>query len=111
MDAIRDDGGRAEEPWAHDGPEDFLASMRTLAEGYKRDRTQGQPRKLITLCEAAGMVPQLAAVANPYGVSVNSSGGFDSVTEKHGLAEKIKSFEGRPKSGYLSIHRTVRSAN
>ena len=40
-------------------------------------------------CEAAGMVPQLAATANPYGVPVISSGGFDSLTEKYGLAQQI----------------------
>ena len=47
MDAIRDDGGVTEEPLAHDGPEDFLATMRRLAADYRRDRTQGQERKLM----------------------------------------------------------------
>jgi hypothetical protein len=80
---------------AHDGPKDFLASMRSLAANYRRDRTQGQSRKLMISCEAAGMVPQLGATANPYGVPVFSPGGFDSVTEKFKLAEKIISIEGR----------------
>jgi hypothetical protein len=31
-------------------------------------------------------VPQLARVANRYGITVMSSGGFDSVTEKHKFA-------------------------
>jgi hypothetical protein len=89
MDSIRDDGGATQEPWAHDSPQDFLASVRVLAEGYRRDRTEGQTRKLMLFCEAAGMVPQLAALANPYGLPVTSSGGFDSLTDKHGLAKKI----------------------
>ena len=40
------------------------------------DRTAGQRTRLIVMCEAAGMVPQLASVAGPYGVTVISSGGF-----------------------------------
>ena len=63
-DAIRDDGGATEEPLAHDGPEDFVATMRKLAADYRRDRAEGQPRKLMLFCEAAGIVPQLAATAN-----------------------------------------------
>src|SRR5215472_16385470 len=96
MDAIRDDGGATEEPWAHDSPEDFLASMRALAADYRRDRTEGQPRKLMLFCEAAGMVPQLAAAASHYGLPVISSGGFDSLTEKYGLATKIGESGERP---------------
>ena len=47
------------------------------------------------MCEAAGMVPQLARVATDFGVPVISSGGFESVTEKHALAVEI-SDHGRP---------------
>jgi hypothetical protein len=56
MEDIRDDGGATEEPLAHDSPEDFLTSMRRLAADYRRDRTEGQPRKLMIFCEAAGMI-------------------------------------------------------
>jgi len=41
------------------------------------------------------MVPQLARVAEPFGVSVYSSGGFDSVTVKHDAAARMRD-EGRP---------------
>ena len=41
------------------------------------------------------MVPQLASVAGPYGVTVISSGGFKSVTEKHRLAIDMTD-DGRP---------------
>jgi hypothetical protein len=95
MDAIRDDGGVTQGGGGYDSPEDFLETMQDRAASYRRDRTKGQARKLMVFCEAAGMVPQLADVANDYGIPVISSGGFDSVTEKHGLAERI-SWNGRP---------------
>ena len=41
------------------------------------------------------MVPQLASVAGPYGVTVISSGGFELVTEKHRLAIDMTD-DGRP---------------
>jgi hypothetical protein len=41
------------------------------------------------LCEAAGMAPQLAAVADNFGIQVRSSGGFDSLTEQHALGKLI----------------------
>ena len=47
------------------------------------------------MCEAAGMVPQLARVAETYGLPVISSGGFESVTEKHRLAVDLAD-DGRP---------------
>ena len=58
------------------------------------DRTAGQRTRLIVMCEA-GMVPQLASVAGPYGVTVISSGGFELVTEKHRLAIDMTD-DGRP---------------
>jgi hypothetical protein len=38
------------------------------------------------MCEAAGMAPQLARVAEPFGIGVLSSGGFSSLTDTHGFA-------------------------
>ena len=35
------------------------------------------------------MAPQLARVAHEYGVTVVSSGGFDSLTTKHDMAQKL----------------------
>jgi hypothetical protein len=43
----------------------------------------------VVICEAAGMVPQLATVANPYGVTVLSGSGFDSVTDKYKFAKAL----------------------
>lgn len=55
---------------------------------FRLDRDEGQETKLIVWCEAAGMGPQLERVADGYGVLVFSSGGFDSLTEKHRFAEQ-----------------------
>ena len=41
------------------------------------------------------MVPQLERVAHEYGVPVLSSGGFDSVTDKHDFAQEVAD-DGRP---------------
>ena len=40
-------------------------------------------------CEAGGMVPQLASVADDYGVPVISGGGFDFLTAKYDFVEEI----------------------
>jgi hypothetical protein len=74
MDAIRDDGGHSVTPPAWDGTEDFLRAVRSQADILTLDRTAGQHIRLIVMCEAAGMVPQLARVAEPYGLPVISSG-------------------------------------
>jgi hypothetical protein len=83
MDAIRDDGGIQEEPQSWDDADDYLAAVKRESQDVCLDRQDGQPKQLVVYCEAGGMVPQLARVANEYGVPVVSSGGFDSLTEKH----------------------------
>jgi hypothetical protein len=35
------------------------------------------------------MVPQIERIADPYGISVQSAGGFDSLTGKHDLALRL----------------------
>ena len=85
MEAIRDDGFTGgpslAEGW--DSPDEYLYAIAESAKDYRKDRQAGQTERLVLWCEAAGMVPQLARVAAPYGVPVKSSGGFDSVTSKH----------------------------
>lgn len=49
----------------------------------------GLPIHQLVSCEAAGMVPQLAAVAHDYGVDVISSSGFDGVGAKYSLAQSV----------------------
>jgi len=89
MAAIRDDGGTVIRPTMWKSAEEYLAAVRARAGRLMLDRTAGQKTRLVVTCEAAGMVPQLARVANPYGITAMSSGGFDSVTEKHRFAVEV----------------------
>jgi hypothetical protein len=87
MSAIRDDGGTIVAPsnvW--DGADEFLNTVREQASSVRLDRTLGQSTRLVVMGEAAGMVPQLARVTNPFGVTVMSGGGFDSLTDKYTFA-------------------------
>lgn len=86
---IRDDGGARYEAatWVDDIH--FLEDVRSDAQRFRLDRQEGQPVRLWLLCEAAGMAPMLARVANPHGVPVLSAGGFDSLTAKHDLAREL----------------------
>ncbi len=95
MDAIRDDGGTRLGGVGWASATVFLDYLRGQANAFRLDRTQGQRTRLMVLCEATGMAPQLARITDPYDVAVISSGGFESVTEKHRLAAEIAS-EGLP---------------
>jgi hypothetical protein len=59
------------------------------AERFTLDRQQGQPSHLVFAVEAAGMVPLVEEIAAPYGITTISSGGFDSTTAKHALAQTL----------------------
>jgi hypothetical protein len=89
MSVIRDGGGTRINPNMWDDAEHYLRAIRLQAAKIQLDRTEGQDIRLILMCEAAGMVPQLAKVASDYGVPVISSGGFDSTTEKHSFAKEL----------------------
>ena len=90
FDAIRDDG-LSEYGVNYDaGPEAFIDGVRLLIDGYALDPMEDQPRRILILCEAAGMAPMLSGVASPYGVSVLSSGGFNSTTVKYDLAMRLR---------------------
>jgi hypothetical protein len=86
---IRDDGTARYEAKRWADPADFLADVRGDAQRFRLDRQDGQPVRLWILCEASGMAPMLARVANPHGAPVLTSGGFDSVTAKHDLAREL----------------------
>lgn len=64
-------------------------TIRYIVDNYRLNRQIGQPVYTIVGCEAGGMVPQLARVADRFGVPVISGGGFDSITAKHDLAQEI----------------------
>jgi hypothetical protein len=89
MDAIRDDGITVIAPTCYRNASDFLDNVRSSAEQMKLDHSSGQKTRLVVLCEAAGMGPQIARVANPFGVDVFPAGGFDSTTAKHGFAAQL----------------------
>lgn len=89
FNAIRDDGLTVNSPASFSGAGDFIQAVMHSARRYRRDRQEGQRTRIIVACEASGMVPQLVRVCEPYGISVRSSGGFDSVTAKHDLATDI----------------------
>ncbi len=86
---IRDDGAVAKAPLEFSGLPELSATWRGDAHRYRRERLAGQPRHLELWVEAAGMVPQLARVAHEFGITVYSSGGFDSLTVKHDAAERM----------------------
>lgn len=93
FDSIRDDGGSRLDPNFWESPEQFLRGYRAAATDFTLDHQFGQPVRLWLLCEAAGMAPMLARVADDYGVPVLSSGGFDSLTSKFNLARELAGAE------------------
>jgi len=93
MDAIRDDGFTQKVPSFYDDTDDFYETVHQAAKKIRFDRQRGQRTRLAVWCEAAGMVPQLEMVAGDYGVPVLSSGGFDSITSKHAMAEDFARYD------------------
>jgi hypothetical protein len=89
MEAIRDDGGTTIAPNMWATAEEYLDAVRAQAGRLMLDRTEGQKTRLVVICEAAGMAPQLARIAGPFGIKVMSSRGFDSLTDKHAFAAEL----------------------
>lgn len=89
FESIRDDGATVVTPDGFSGKPEFWANVAAWADAYRRDLLMGQPAAVELWVEAAGMVPQVARVADSYGVPVYSSGGFDSVTVRHETARRI----------------------
>jgi hypothetical protein len=86
--AIRDDGVIRVKPTSWESADEFIEAVGRQVPGLMMDRQAGQARRLWVWCEAAGVVPQLERVTAPFGVEVLSSGGFDSATIRHALAEE-----------------------
>jgi hypothetical protein len=89
MRAIRDSWSDSDVPATWEDADEFLAAASSQAARLRLDRTDGQKTRLAVLCEAAGMVPQLAGAVAEYGIAVYSSGGFDSTTTRHDFAREI----------------------
>jgi hypothetical protein len=94
FEAIADDGSQLPAALVGWSDDDDLAWL--LAHEVRRfdlDPQTGQARRLLLWCEAAGMVRQLRRPASPFGIHVVPSGGFDSVTDKHGIAKLLQAAE------------------
>jgi hypothetical protein len=94
MDAIRNDGTTVRMAHDFESEKEVRTYLHEFVRSARMDLQRGQPERLELWCEAAGMVPQLQRVAQPYGIPVISSGGFDSLTAKHDMAERY-SCQGR----------------
>jgi len=87
--SIRDDGTQSTGFPGWDSPGQWRDYIGRLARGYKHDLTDGQPFHTELWVEAGGMVPQAAAVANPYGIITYSAGGFNGTTDKYETAVRL----------------------
>lgn len=87
--AIRDDGVSTYDLGHFDDRDAFVRHVNELGQTYTRNKMAAQPYHVEVWCEAAGMLPQLYNVAEPFSVPVYSSGGFDSLTAKKALADRI----------------------
>jgi hypothetical protein len=84
---IRDDG-IAVMAHAHYADENaFYEHIHREGNAYKRDKLARQKLNIRVYCEAAGMLPQLEKVCEPYSIPVYSCSGFDSVSAKYQLKE------------------------
>jgi hypothetical protein len=65
----------------------FYKHIHDEGSAYKRDKLARQKMNIRVYCEAAGMMPQLERVCEPYSIPVYSCSGFDSVSAKYQLKE------------------------
>lgn len=87
FDHIRDDGNAVQAPQLFASSLDWLDAVQKSAKWMRLSPWDLQPTYVEVICEAGGMVPMLARIADPFGVTVRSGGGFDSLTVKHELAQ------------------------
>ena len=85
---IRDDGVSVMTMRSYDGVKDFHDETARRARSYRRDRQSRQAVYVELWCEAAGMMPQLARVANAYSVPVCSCGGFASLSAVRYISDR-----------------------
>jgi hypothetical protein len=101
---IRDDGADVRVSIDWDSVHELLAVWRYHADQFRLDRQQGQKRRLVVMVEAAGMRPQIEAAVDGYSVPVIPSGGFDSLTAKHDLAQAIGALDGTTEVLHIGDH-------
>jgi hypothetical protein len=88
FDDIRDDGVVTVDQESYGCQEDFWDAVGRRIRGYRRDRQAGQPCYIELWCEAAGMLPQLAKIADNFSIPVYSAGGYNSVTANWDVAQR-----------------------
>jgi hypothetical protein len=86
MGAIRDDGGTVITPTMWASGQEYLDAVRAQAANLMLDRTAGQRTRVL---RGGGDGPTVARETDPFGITVMSSGGFESLTEKHAFADEL----------------------
>ena len=87
FDYIRDDGISVMAQAHYADENAFFRHVHEEGNAYKRDKLARQKINMRVYCEAAGMMPQLKRVCEPYRIPVYSCSGFDSVSAKYQLKE------------------------
>jgi hypothetical protein len=90
--AIRDDSTSMITPVTYGSSGDFDDTVMDSVRNFKLDRQTGQPQAIEIWCEAAGLMPILAQLADPYSIPVYSSGGVDKLTPKYELALRAQRY-------------------
>ena len=88
-DSIRDDGLTDKSGHFYWGPSTLQYVLQRECRNFLLLPDMPQPCKVEVFIEAAGMLPQVARVANPLGVTCYSSGGFSSVTVQRDTAKRL----------------------
>jgi hypothetical protein len=84
---IRDDGISVVDHAHYADENDFIRHIHEEGKAYKRDKLARQKIDMRVYCEAAGMMPQLERVCEPYSIPIYSCSGFDSLSGKYELKE------------------------
>jgi hypothetical protein len=86
-DAVAD--GKTPDPFtpdSFDSPEHFMDNVRLWAEDYSSDLQAGQQVVIEIWVETASLAPQVARIANEYGVPVYSSSGESALEARRNIA-------------------------
>jgi hypothetical protein len=94
-EAIRDERSAAVGDGGFDGVKDFVRYVAGIANNRLVDFWEGQPAVVELWVEANGMIPQVSRIAHPYGVTVYSGGGFNTIGAKHEAAERFVARDAR----------------
>jgi hypothetical protein len=85
FDHIRDDGISVMDHAHYADENAFYKHVHNEGKAYKRDKLARQKVNIRVYCEAAGMMPQLEKVCEPYSIPVYSCSGFDSLSAMYQL--------------------------